>query len=83
MPTVVASNNGHGTMPGVAMNMPMMAVNTMSEVTRGLQSEKKLFMLTPKFCIVLVLVVIERSHWLSFFTSLNLFLKSVFVGLLF
>jgi hypothetical protein len=37
-PTVVATKIFHGTMPGVAINMPIIAVNTMSAVTRGLHN---------------------------------------------
>ena len=54
MPKVVAISNVQGTMPGVPMNMPMSAVNTISEVTRGLHSEKKFLKLAPKFCMVCV-----------------------------
>lgn len=38
MPTVVATNSGQGTMPGVARNMPITAVNTINAVTRGLHN---------------------------------------------
>jgi len=38
MPNVPASSTRDGTIPGVARNMPITAVNTMSETTRGLVS---------------------------------------------
>jgi hypothetical protein len=38
MPTVPASSTWSGTAPGTARNMPITAVNTMSDTTRGLVS---------------------------------------------
>ena len=38
MPMVPAKNGCSGTMPGTARNMPIMAVNTISDTTRGLVS---------------------------------------------
>ena len=38
MPRVAATRIRGGTIPGVARNMPITAVNTMSETTRGLVS---------------------------------------------
>jgi hypothetical protein len=57
IPSVVAMSNGKGTIPGVARNIPIMAVNTISEVTLGLHREKKLLMLAPMFCIEFCLVI--------------------------
>jgi hypothetical protein len=41
MPSVAASSVCEATMPGVARNMPITAVNTMSDTTRGLVSARK------------------------------------------
>ena len=38
MPMVAAKNGRIATMPGTASSMPMMAVNTISDTTRGLVS---------------------------------------------
>jgi len=38
MPSVPAHKTCNGTMPGVARNMPITAVKTMSDTTRGLVS---------------------------------------------
>jgi hypothetical protein len=47
-------------MPGVAKNMPIMAVNTMSMVTRGLHKARKLLKLDLAVCIFIsVAVLIE------------------------
>ena len=40
MPMVAASNILKGTMPGVARNMPITAVKTISDTTRGLVSSQ-------------------------------------------
>ena len=64
MPTVVASNKGHGTIPGVARNMPISAVKTISEVTLGLHREKKFLKLKPSSRMVwVVALVIFDSHY--------------------
>ena len=65
MPSVVASNNDQGTMPGVARNIAMMAVNTMSEVTLGLQSEKKLLKLIPMLCMVVAVLSVMLFNYLQ------------------
>ncbi len=63
MPSVVANNSCHGiqAVAGLAIYMPIMAVNTISDVTRGLHSEKKLLKLSPMLCNVMAWVRIICS----------------------
>ena len=50
---VAANNIFSGTIFGVAKNMPIMAVNTISMVTRGLHNARKLPKLDLAVCIVI------------------------------
>jgi hypothetical protein len=64
MPTVVANNIWSGTIPGVARNIPIIAVKTISEVTLGLHNEKKLLRLKPMLLLVVVAaILINLSHF--------------------
>ena len=60
MPSVPNSSARSGTMPGVARNMPMTAVNTINDTTRGLVSASNCWSRTPD-CRICTLLCIGRE----------------------